>query len=185
MTDHIQIPAVAPRIQYTANGTRTVFEFPFPIFANPDLQVYVDGVQQFAGFTINGAGQTSGGEVTFAIAPANHLVVTLERRLAIARASDFQDGSDFAARTLNNEFDYTVAAIQQLDADAAVNLKFARDEIPPTTELPSRLLRAGKLLGFDENGSPVSYPLTAPEGPVQYAVTGTGAVTRNVQDRLN
>lgn len=185
MTDHIQIPAVQPRIQYTANGSKTVFEFPFPIFANADLQIYVDGVQQFAGFTITGAGQTAGGEVTFATAPANGLVVTLERRLAIARASDFQDGSDFAARTLNNEFDYTVAAIQQLDADAGVNLKFARDEIPPVTELPSRLLRAGKLLGFDENGSPVSYPLIAPEGPVEYAVTGTGAITRTVQARLN
>jgi hypothetical protein len=185
MTTHIQIPAVSPRIQYTANGIKTAFEFPFPIFTNADLEIFIDGVQQFSGYIITGAGQTAGGEVIFATAPINGLVVTLERRLAIARTADFQDGSDFAARTLNNEFDYTVAAIQQLQSDAATVLKFDRDEIPPTTNLPSRALRANKLLGFDGNGAPISYPLSVPSGPVQYTVTGTGAVARSVQDRLN
>lgn len=105
--------------------------------------------------------------------------------MPLERTSDFQDGSNFAAQTLNHELDYTVAAMQQLDAAASATLKFDRDEIPPSTILPSRALRAGNLLGFDSNGVPRPYPITSTSGVVQYTVTGTGAVTRALPDRLD
>lgn len=69
----------SPRVQYTANGTRTVFEFAFGIFQHNDLQVFVDSVRQYAGFTITDAVPAPGGTVTFDVAPANGLIVTLER----------------------------------------------------------------------------------------------------------
>jgi hypothetical protein len=172
-----------PRVQYTANGTRTAYDFAFAIFTDGDLQVYIDSVQQFSGYTITTT--SGGGTVTFAAPPASGLVVTLERVLILQRTTDFQDGANFAAHTLNYQFDYAVSAIQQIDAATPAMLQFDRDEIPPLTTLPSRAIRADKLLGFDDTGTPVAYPLTQPTGPAQYAVTGTGATTRNLPDRMS
>ncbi len=185
MTDHITIPAVMPRIQYTANGSQTVYAYPFPIFSTNDLTISFDNVVQYAGYIITGAGASSGGAVTFAPAPPNNVIVTLERRLAIQRSTDFQEGGDFSARSLNNEFDYTVAALQQVQSDTAGMLRFDRSELPNTVTLPSRALRANKILGFDGSGNPKSYDAGAAPSPAQFAPTGTGAMSRAVADRLN
>ncbi|MBU0801052.1 MAG: hypothetical protein KKA05_08610, partial [Alphaproteobacteria bacterium] len=69
MTEHIKMPDVAPLVRYVANGTQTVFAYPFPIFAAADIVVRFDGARQYSGFTVSGAGVTAGGAVTFAVAP--------------------------------------------------------------------------------------------------------------------
>ncbi len=178
-------PNISPRVQYTANGTRTSYDFLFPIFTNADLQVIVDGVPLTSGYSITPFESSPGGTVVFAAPPADGLVITLARNLVLQRTSDFSDGSSFAAQTLNHEFDYAVSAIQQINANTAATLQFDASEIPPTTTLPSRALRAGNLLGFDDTGAPVAYPMQTPPGPAQFAVTGTGAVTRMLPDRMN
>ena len=82
MTD-IQMPDIAPLIRYLGDGTRAAFPYPFPIFETADLSVTFDGAPQYAGFAVSGAGETAGGSVTFTVAPASGVVVTLERVLAL------------------------------------------------------------------------------------------------------
>ena len=79
MTEHIQIGDVSPRIQYVGNGAQTAFPYPFPIFKNEDLEVYLGTDKQNAGFTIAGAGSSNGGTVTFTVAPTDGILVTLRR----------------------------------------------------------------------------------------------------------
>ena len=67
---HIQIGDITPRIQYTGDGVQTLFTYPFPIFQAADMEVFLDNVKQATGFTVNGAGQSAGGDVTFDSAPA-------------------------------------------------------------------------------------------------------------------
>ena len=48
MVEHIRIGDVAPRVHYVADGVQTGFTYPFPIFAEGDLEVRLDGLVQAA-----------------------------------------------------------------------------------------------------------------------------------------
>jgi len=85
MADHIVINDIAPRVQYTGDGAQTAFTYPFPIFDDADLAVYVDGELKVASadYTVSGAGADAGGSATFAAAPPDGAIVTLLRDLAV------------------------------------------------------------------------------------------------------
>lgn len=114
MPTHIQIGDVSPRVQYTANGAQTQFTYLFPIFEDADMEVYLDQNKQSTGFSIAGAGETVGGSVNFDVAPSDGVIVTLARRLAVQRTSDFQESGEFRSKVINDELDYLTAALQQV-----------------------------------------------------------------------
>ncbi len=178
MPEHIKMPDVAPLVRYLADGTRTAFEFPFPIFASEDLTVFIDGARQYSGFSTAGAGETAGGTVTFMSAPAAGIVVTLERRVPLERLTDFTEGGDFSARALNNELDFLTAAVQQVGRDQAPMLRYDDNETPGETALPAKAVRANKALGFDSDGNPTAVSLEGSMAQPSFTATGTGAVTR-------
>ncbi|MCB1563481.1 MAG: hypothetical protein KDJ75_07900, partial [Alphaproteobacteria bacterium] len=184
-TEHIKMPDVTPVVRYTANGTQSVFTYPFPIFASEDMSVSLDGAPQVSGFTVSGAGITEGGNVTFSAAPASGVTVTLERRLPIERVTDFLEGGDFSARAINNELDYMIAALQQVERDNDTMLKYALSEVPGNVELPVKALRANKVLGFDGNGDPVAVSTEGTMAAPDFTATGTGASTRTSHDKFS
>jgi hypothetical protein len=187
MAEHIQINDVAPRIQYAADGVTTAFPFPFAIFASADLQVFVDGAAQAAGFSVNGAGQTAGGTCVFAAAPASGRTVTLRRRLPLRRTSDFQENGVLRARVLNDELDYQTAAIQQLADDAGRSLQFEPSDSAPSALLPARDARAGRLLGFGADGAPAMFDPASSLGAAENVVFSPGqpAAAGTVAARLS
>lgn len=184
MIDHIKMPAVAPLVRYAANGVQTVYAYPFPIFASEDLAVYIDGARQYSGFSVAGAGQTHGGTAIFDVPPAEGCVVTLARRVPIERVTDFIEGGEFAASAINAELDYLTAAIQQVQRDQSVFLRYHDHETPADTIMPDRAARAGKALGFDENGDPVAVSLEGSMALPDVMMAGIGAVTRTTQDKM-
>ncbi len=184
MTEHIKMPAVAPLVRYAASGSQTVFEYPFPIFASEDLAVYFDGARQYSGFGIASAGSTSGGTVTFDTAPAEGVAITLARRLPVERMTDFIEGGEFAAAAINTELDYLVASIQQVARDQSAFLRYGDHETPAAVTMPDRTLRAGKALGFDENGDPVAVSLEGSMALPDVVMGGAGAVIRTTQDKM-
>ncbi|SDD89423.1 hypothetical protein [Rhodospira trueperi] len=115
MTAHIQIGDIRPRIQYVGDGTQTAFPYPFPVFSEGDLRVYLDDTRVTSGFSVTGAGESDGGTVTFASAPASGARVTLVRHLDIQRVTDFQAGGPLRAAALNDALDTLTAVDQQLD----------------------------------------------------------------------
>ena len=100
MAEHIQVGDTAPRIQYTGDGAQTAFTYPFPIFDDGDLEVYVDSTPSVltTDYTVSGAGVSAGGDVTFLIAPADGTLITLRRNIAIQRISDFQQSGVLRAQ---------------------------------------------------------------------------------------
>ena len=154
MTEHIIIGDISPRIQYVGDGVQTVFTYPFPIFADADMTVFLDDAETPSGFTVNGAGNSSGGDVTFDTAPAVGVRVTLLRNLSIARTSDFQEGGAFRAQTINDELDRIVAYVQQIADDAGRAVILAPTDPTASLTLPSKDVRSGKYLTFDSNGDP-------------------------------
>ncbi len=179
MADHIRIGDVAPRVQYATNGTQTAFTYPFPIFATADLEVRLDGQRLYSGFTISGAGLSEGGQVVFASAPASGARLTLLRRLKLSRTSDFQENGVLRARTLNDELDYQVAALQEAQDGLSSAIRLDPSEFAATT-LPLAGGRANKVLGFDAVGNVAVFPQG---GTITSAYTG--AVPRSVEDKLS
>lgn len=156
MADHIQIGDITPRKRYVADGTQTLFTYPFPIFKTADLEVYLDDALQETGYAVSGAGQDLGGEVTFDAAPAAGIAVTLRRRLTIARQSDFQESGAFRARVINDELDFLTAALQQVADDTRRSLQLSPTDPDAVLTLPDRAARGGTFLAFDAEGNPVA-----------------------------
>jgi len=185
MTDnHIKIPGVSPRVQYTANGIDSVFEFSFPIFASDDIQISFNGVIQNFGFLVGGAGDTNGGEITFDSSPTTGTIITISRQVPYERLTDFLEAGDFSASSLNNELDYLTASIQQLERDQGTMLRYAQTE-NNNPELPSTQNRANKALGFDANGNPIAVDYGLTQSPTNFTAVGTGATQRAVTDKLS
>ncbi len=185
MTEHVKVPAVEPLVRYVANGSQTVFTYPFSIFASEDLKIYFDGALQTSGYDISDVGETSGGTVTFDIAPSSGIVLTLERRLPFERLTDFLEGGGFSAAAINTELDYLTAGLQQVDRDLSPMLRYSDYETPGETVLPDRTQRANKALGFDGDGDPVAVSLEGSMASPDYTASGTGAVTRTSSDKFS
>jgi hypothetical protein len=155
MSEHLKVTAALPRKRYVANGIQTVFTFDFVLFRPEELLVTADGTPVASGVSVallaNGTGAA-----TFATAPVAETVVVVQRRMVIKRETDFQEGGDLRAKTLNDEFDFQTAALQQVEAAAARALSLPiGDADNAVSTLPVAALRANKMLAFDNAGNPV------------------------------
>jgi hypothetical protein len=184
MTNHIKIPAIEPLVRYVANGIKTEFEYPFPLFASEDVRVFLNGAPQYSGFDVKNAGSTNGGKVKFDNAPANGVIVTLERKIPLERMTDFLEGGDFSARAINNELDYLTASIQQVSRDLSNMIRYSDHETPGQVILPGRKNRAGKALGFDQDGNPVPVSLEGSMAAPDFTVSGIGGESRTSHDKF-
>jgi len=184
MPEHIKIPETKPIIRYVADGEETNFDFPFPIFASEDLHVYFDSARQYSGFTINDAGLSAGGSVTFDTAPNADVIVMLKRVMPLERLTDFLEGGDFSARALNSELDFIIAALQQIERQNDQMLRYPETETPASFNVPERTARAGKVLGFDENGDPIPMVADIVQQAPNYTASGVGASIRTMDDKM-
>ncbi|MEO5337111.1 MAG: phage tail fiber protein [Magnetospirillum sp. WYHS-4] len=155
MTEHIQIGDVSPRIQYVADGVQTLFTYPFPVFAVADIEVYVDTVKKVlnADYSVTGAGTSNGGTIGLSAAPVGGAVVTLRRKLAIQRSTDFQESGDFRAKTINDELDRQTAFAQQVADDLGRSIRLGDTDVAATLTLPAKAARSMKIMAFDVDGN--------------------------------
>jgi hypothetical protein len=159
MADHVKIGDITPWQQtvQTVAGT-TTFEFGFPIFRAEDVQVFIDdgpALTLITDYTVTGAGQDEGGAVTLMAAPEVGAAITMRRRLAIARTTDFQESGEFRANVLNDELDYQTAVIQQIANDIARSLVTAPTDPAGNLTLPTLADRKGRFWWWDNaTGNP-------------------------------
>ena len=188
MNEHLQINAVAPTASYAADGIQCAFTFPFAIFKATDLEVWQDTSPQTSGFTVSGAGITTGGTVLFATPPPAGARLTLRRRIPILRTSDLQANGVILAKTLNDEFDFLTAAVQQVADD--ITRAVARPVTSPSSAslaLPEPA--PGKALGWNADGTgltndPADFATTVAETTAQAATATAQAATATVQADL-
>jgi hypothetical protein len=158
MAEHIQVGDTTPRVQYIDNGTEVSFIYPFAIFEGADLEVYVgtDVQTLITDYTVSGAGQSTGGNVTFSVAPDSNALVTLRRNIKIERTSDFQQSGVLRAKVLNDELDRLTAEIQQVDERTGRSLHLKSFDVDAILELPDKISRSSKILAFDSGGQPTA-----------------------------
>jgi len=110
------------RVSYTGNGVTTVFPTTFYFLDNDEVVVKVtpsggtetikvEGVD----YTLDGAGDTGGGDVTFLSAPAAASAVVIERTVPFTQPIELSAQGNFSPETHEQMFDESVFRDQELD----------------------------------------------------------------------
>lgn len=134
------------RNDYTGDGASVTFAYQFLIFANTDLQVFVNGVLKTltADYTVTGIGLAGGGNVIFNTPPPVSQPVTLLRVEPFTRTSNYVDNDPFAMSTLNNDLDKVTMLCQQLNERLGRTLSLATTSLFKNLLVPDPV--AGKFL---------------------------------------
>lgn len=165
------------KVSYSGDGNATVFAYTFKIFADADLTVIVrtdaTGAESTktltTDYTVSGAGNTGGGNVTMVTAPATGETLVIKRSLALTQSTDYVANDPFPAAAHEDALDkLTFIAQQQQEVfDRAV--VFPETDTANTT-IPDSVTRANKFLGFGASGEVVALSSTG---------TAPGAIDTN------
>ncbi len=154
MTNHVKINGTPPRIQYVADGQNTIFEFPFAIFKESNLRVYLGSdIQSETDYSVEIDEIHSCGKVTFNRPPLNGTIITLLRNLQIERTTDFQEGGALRAKTLNDELDYQIACQQQIADNLNRSMVLPPYAADIDVDLTLPLPKAGKAIVWNSEGT--------------------------------
>ncbi|GAB7024695.1 hypothetical protein [Salidesulfovibrio brasiliensis] len=104
------------RISYTAAAGQTAFVYDFLLLSAAHLEVYVDGVLQESGYTVDGAGLEAGGTVTFAAGLSGGENVLLYRNPPLSIEISLTDNDSMPADVLNEAF-YLLAMVNIMQAE--------------------------------------------------------------------
>jgi hypothetical protein len=106
------IPSYDNRRSYAGDGSTTVFAFPPPFTTNTDLVVAIkDASGNYTtkilatDYTVTGAGNPAGGNVTMLVAPATGTTLIVLRKVPPTQAMDLQDGGPLPSPTINRAHD--------------------------------------------------------------------------------
>lgn len=116
-------------VEYTGNGSTTVFAYTFKVHAASHLTVSVvtAGVVSTkvlnTDYTVSGAGSANGGNVTFTSPPASGTTVLIQRTVPLTQTTDLKNQGDFYPETHENAFDRLMMAIQQVNRLALTSLR--------------------------------------------------------------
>lgn len=148
------VPVQTPIASAIANGVTTVFPYAYTVLQASDVTVTGElaGVVTTYSFgthyTLSGVG-TDAGSVNFLVAPLVGTIITSYRDSELARATDYQNGGDLQAETLDLDFNRLWLALQEIFNGAKGVPNALRVPSPETLPpLPPAASRDGYLLGF-------------------------------------
>ena len=147
---------------HNGNGSTTTFAYNFKIFADTDLVVII---RSSAGtettktltthYTVAGAGDASGGSITFTSGniPASGETVVIRRNVPQTQAIDYIANDPFPAETNEEGLDRTTMIAQQVSEATDRSIKLSRTNTMASTEFTVGATdRANKILAFDSSG---------------------------------
>ena len=147
---------------YSGNSSTTVFAYSFKIFADSDLQVIIrssTGTETTktltTHYTVSGAGDASGGNVTFTSGntPATGETVVIRRGVPQTQAIDYIANDPFPAESHEEGLDRATMTTQQVQEELDRSIKLSRTNTMTSTEFTVGATdRANKVLSFDSSG---------------------------------
>ena len=148
---------------YSGNGSTTQFPYGYKIFADSDLQVIIrtdsTGAETVKSltthYTVSGAGDASGGNVTFTSGntPASGETVVIIREVPQTQAIDYIANDPFPAESHEEGLDRATMTTQQVQEELDRSIKLSRTNTMTSTEFTVGATdRANKVLAFDSSG---------------------------------
>lgn len=148
------------KVSYSGTGSQTVFAYTFKIFADADLDVYIrssTGTETLqtltTQYTVSGAGNDGGGNVTFVTAPGSTDTVVIQRKVALTQSTDYVANDPFPAESHEDALDRLTFITQQIQEELDRSIKASVTNTISSTEFTvSAADRANKLFAFDGSG---------------------------------
>ncbi|BAQ85890.1 putative tail fiber [uncultured Mediterranean phage uvMED] len=147
---------------YNGTGSQDVFAYAFKIATNADMEVIIrasTGTETVktitTHYTVSGAGDASGGNVTFTSGniPTDTEIVVLRRKTTKTQSLDLVENDPFTADSVEGAFDKNLSIIQELQEEVDRSIKISRTNTMTSTEFTDNATtRASKILAFDTNG---------------------------------
>ena len=147
---------------HNGNGSTTNFAYQFKILQDSDLVVIIrssTGTETTktltTHYTVAGAGDASGGSITFTTGntPASGETVVIRRNIPQTQAIDYIANDPFPAETHEEGLDRTTMIAQQVSEATDRSIKLSRTNTMTSTEFTVGATdRANKLLSFDSSG---------------------------------
>jgi len=145
---------------YSGNGSQTVFPYTFKISVNADIQVILrsslgtETVKSIStDYTVSGAGNANGGNVTMIVAPASGETLVIRRATIQTQTIDLVENDPFSAETVEGGFDKSISLVQEIQEEADRSIKLSRTNTMTSTEFTvGATERANKVLAFDSTG---------------------------------
>ena len=104
------------KVSYTGDGQTTEYVFTFPFFQVADVHVAIDDVPIVSGISVVPNDDFSGGKVVFSSAPATNTQIDIFRQISLSRIIDYQPTAKIDPEDLNSDFNFLLAAFQDLRA---------------------------------------------------------------------
>ena len=147
---------------HNGNGSTTNFAYQFKILQDSDLTVIIrssTGTETTKSlsthYTVAGAGDASGGSITFTSGntPASGQTVVIRRNVPQTQAIDYIANDPFPAETHEEGLDRATMVAQQVSEEADRSIKLSRTNTMTSTEFTVGATdRANKILAFDSTG---------------------------------
>ena len=153
------ISTTARALSYTADGTQTVYSFPYAIISTDHLTVKVAGAVVTNYTAALNTDPDTGLVVTFTSAPTANATVLLTRDTPITQLVDYTPGDSFNAETHENALDKLTLILQEYDDDLSRAYKAVEGTTTitrATTAMYGKYLAlnsSGDLVGLDETVS--------------------------------
>jgi hypothetical protein len=181
------ISSTTVKNSYNGDNSTTTFNYTFKVFADSDLQVIIrsalgtETVKTLTThYTVTGAGDANGGSVIFTAGniPASGETVVIRRAVPQTQAIDYIANDPFPAESHEEGLDRAMMTLQQVQEELDRSIKISRTNTMTSTEFTvGAASRAGKILGFDDNGE-----LVVSQELGTYAGNWTAGETYNARD---
>jgi hypothetical protein len=138
------------RWNYVGNGATTDFAYLGRIFAATDLEVFLDGAPQATGYSVTNVGSPAGGNVSFAVAPAADVEITIRRAVPATQEKIVPSTGAFLSAEIEKGLDKLTILVQQLLDDLARTVRLDDgDATAALAPIPLLDARKGRVLAFD------------------------------------
>lgn len=144
-------------MDYTGNGATTVYPYTFKIYNASELVVtkLVSGVESTlilnTDYTVSGAGEDAGGNVTLTVALANTIPMVILRVVPVLQSTDIKNQASFFPEVHEDVFDKLVMIAQQHDEELGRGVSLAVSSVGVSAGLPAA--EAYKVLGWNSTGT--------------------------------
>lgn len=187
------ISSTSAKDQHDGNGLSTSFDYRFRILVDADIQVIktdthgVDTVLTLNHhYTVTGVGDPAGGSINYPVSGpplARGEKLTLVRRMDFLQPVDLQNQGGFFPEVLEGAFDRGAMYSLQLQEASSRSLRApVTDPTAINLTLPSKLARAGTVLGFNSTtGDPEAGPTLADVSSLA-SITADIATLADIED---
>ncbi len=105
------------KISYVGDGENTEFTFSFPFFQEADIRVSIDNVLlNDTEYDVNPNDGFTGGTIVFSNAPETGKNIDIFRQVDLSRVIDYQTTEKIDPEDLNTDFNFLLAALQDIRA---------------------------------------------------------------------